>query len=117
SKTPEAHLLAAYALGKAYDDKYTPGRREEYTRVLEEHRARYGDGSTVPEATWMLAKLHERRGKITEALKLYKLVPPAHKRASVAHAAIARTYEKILDRLRELHEPLDPWEEEAIATL
>lgn len=116
-KTPEAHLLAAYALGKSYDDKPTPGRREEYTRVLEEHRSTFGGGPTGPEATWMLARLHERRGKITAALDLYKSIPRDHKRAAAAHIAIARSFEKILDRLRELHEPLDEWEEDAIETL
>jgi hypothetical protein len=116
-KTPEAHLLAAYALGKAYDEKPAPARREEYMRVLEEHRTRYGGGPTVDEATWMLARLHERRGKLTAALELYKTIPPGSKRAAAAHVAVARSYEKILDRLRELHEPLDQWEEEAIRTL
>src|SRR5262249_29538284 len=72
---------------------------------------------SVPEATWLLAKLHDRRGKLTAALELYKLIPPDHKRASAARAAIARTYEKILDRLRELHEPIDSWEDEAISAL
>ncbi|MGE5194250.1 MAG: hypothetical protein ACM3U2_17290 [Deltaproteobacteria bacterium] len=116
-KAPDAHLLAAYALGKAYDEKPTPGRREEYTRVLEEHRARYGKSPTVSEATWMLAKLRDRRGKLSAALELYKSIPPASKHAPAARVAVARTYEKILDRLRELHEPLDQWEEEAIQTL
>jgi len=116
-KAADAHLLAAFALGKSYDEKPTPLRREEYTRVLEEHRARYSGSPSIPEATWLLAKLHDRRGKLTTALELYKLIPPDHKRGAAARVAIARTYEKILDRLRELHEPLDAWEDEAIATL
>src|SRR5262249_33428293 len=114
SKTPEAHLLAAYALGRAYDEKPTAGRREEYTRVLEEHRSRYADGPTLPEAPWRLPRLEERRGHIAAALDLYKSIPASHKRAPAAHIAIARTYEAALDRLREQHEPLDPWEEEAM---
>ncbi len=116
-KTPEAHLLAAFALGKSYDEKPTPGRREEYTRVLDEHRTRYGGGPTGPEAVWMLAKLNERRGKITAALDLYKLIPRDHKRGPAARVAVVRSFEQILDRLRQLGEPVDVWEQDAIKTL
>ncbi|HTI50294.1 MAG TPA: hypothetical protein VL475_05065, partial [Planctomycetaceae bacterium] len=38
AKTPQAHLLAAYSLGRLYDEKPTKPRREEITRVLEDHR-------------------------------------------------------------------------------
>ena len=117
SKTPEAHLLAAYALGRFYDEKPTTGRREEYARILELHRTRYGSGPTGPEATWMLARLDERRGKVSAALELYKLIPAEHKRAAAARVAVARCYEKILDRLRELREPLEEWQLEAVTTL
>ncbi len=116
-KTPEAHLLAAYALGKAYDEKPTAGRREEYTRVLEEHRKQFGDDPTGQEATWMLARLYERRGKITAALDLYKSIPAGQARSAAAQVAVARSYEKVLDRLRDLGEPLDEWEKEAIERL
>jgi len=117
SKAAETHLLAAYALGKYYDEKPSRSRREEYTRVLEEHRSKYGKGPTGPEATWMLAGLNDRRGQMTVALELYKAIPADHKRAAAAQIAIARSYERILDRLRQLHERLDPWEEDAIKTL
>lgn len=116
-KAPEAHLLAAFAMGKAYDEKSTPSRREEYTRVLDDHRTRFGSGPTGPEATWMLAKLNERRGKITAALDLYKSIPREHKRSPAARVAIARSYEQILDRLRQLGESVDEWEQDAIKTL
>jgi hypothetical protein len=116
-KTPDAHLLAAFALGKAYDEKATPARREEYQRALEEHRDSYSGRPTAVEATWMLAKLQDRRGKLSAALDLYKSIPPENKHAAAAHVAVARTYEKILDRVRELHEPLEQWEVDAIRTL
>jgi hypothetical protein len=116
-KAAEAHLLAAFALGRAYDEKPTPARREEYTRALEEHRARYAGSPTVREATWMLAKLNERRGKITAALEQFKSIPREHKRGAAAEVAIASCYESILERLREIREPVDAWQEEAVATL
>jgi TolA-binding protein len=116
-RTPEAHLLAAYALGKAYDQKPTASRREEYTRALEEHRTRFGEGPTGPEATWMLSSLFERRGKISAALELYKSIPANHGRSAAAQIAVARSYEKILDRLRALGEPLDEWQGEAVDSL
>ncbi len=116
-KAPEAHLLAAFALGRAYDEKPTPARREEYTRVLDEHRIRYAGSPTFPEATWMLARLNERRGKIAAALELFKSIPRDHKRGPTAQVAVAQCYETILERLREIHEPVDVWQEEAVTAL
>jgi tetratricopeptide (TPR) repeat protein/TolA-binding protein len=116
-KAPQAHLLAAYALGKFYDEKPTRNRREEYSRVLEEHRARYAGGPTAADAAWMLAELNERRGQNTVALDLYKSIPAAHKRGPTAQIAVARCFEKILERLRELNEPDDDWEKDAVTTL
>ncbi|MGQ0635901.1 MAG: hypothetical protein ACT4QC_14915 [Planctomycetaceae bacterium] len=116
-QAPAAHLLAAYALGRLYDAKPTKSRREEYTEALEEHRRRFSDPATAGEATWMLAELHERRGQLTLALKLYQQIPWEHARGGAAAAALARCYEKILSRLRELGQPTDAWEREAIATL
>ena len=116
-KAGEAHLLAAYALNRLYIERPTRQRREELMRVLEEHRANYPDPVTRGEATWMLADLAERRGQFTVALKLYQQVPAAHARSPEALAAAGRCYERILGRLRELQQPAEAWEREAVATL
>lgn len=116
-KAAEAHLLAAYALGRQYADQPTKPHREDFTWALEDHRQRYPGTTTIGEATWMLAELHERLGEFTSALKLYKEIPWEHARGAVAHAAIARCFEKIIDRLREHGQSTEIWEREAISSL
>jgi hypothetical protein len=116
-KAAQAHLLAAFALGKSYDEKASRARREEYARVLEEHRKKFASDPTAAEASWMLAELDERRGQYVEALALFKSIPRDHKRGPAAQVAVARVYERILDRLREIGQPAGEWEDEAIDTL
>lgn len=113
----QAHLLAAFALGKRYSEKQTRERREEYTRLLEEQRRQFAGDSTAAEATWMLAQLEEHRQQYTVALPLYRQIPRDHERGPAAQAAIARCYERILDRLRATGEPRADWEQEAIQQL
>jgi TolA-binding protein len=116
-KAAQAHLLATYALGKACDSGQTDDRRNAYARALAEHRARFTDDSTVPEATWMLAELEDRRGQSETALELYLLVPFDHKRGPAAQLAVARSFEMILDQKREQGEPFAIWEDRAVAAL
>src|SRR5207245_1374114 len=96
-KAAQAHLLAAYALGKTYADQPTDERRGEYARVLAAHREQYQNDPTVHEANWMLAELEERRGRSETALEVYRLIPLDHKRGSAAQLATARCFEQILD--------------------
>jgi hypothetical protein len=117
AKAGQAHLLAAYALGKAFDDQPTAARRDEYARALVEHRDKFTDDPTCSEATWMLAELEERTGHSEAALALYLLIPSAHKRGAAAQLAVARSFEKILDRLRERGESTARWEDQAVASL
>jgi tetratricopeptide (TPR) repeat protein len=117
SRAAAAHLLAAFALGKSYDEKPSRPRREEFTRILEEHRKKFDGDPTAVEATWMLAELDERRGQFTQALELYKSIPRDHQHGPAAQVAVARACEGILDRLRELKQPTDEWEEAAVKTL
>src|SRR5205085_3711390 len=63
------------------------------------------------------ARLNERRGRITLALELFKSIPREHKRGPAAQVAVAQSYETILERLREIHEPVDVWQDEAVTTL
>jgi TolA-binding protein len=116
-KAAQAHLLAAYALGKAYADQPTDERRNEFTRFLAAHREQYPDDPTIHEANWMLAELEERRGQSEAALDAYRLIPLDHKRGPAAQLATARCFEQILDHQRERGEPTSPWEDEAVATL
>jgi hypothetical protein len=113
----EAHLLAAYCLGRLYDQEETKSNREELASVLQEHRGRYAGGGSVGEATWLLATLNERTGETIDALKLYREIPREHPRGGAALSAMARCYEVILDRLRQERQPTETWERDAVATL
>jgi hypothetical protein len=117
SKAAQAHLLAAYALGKVCDDQPTDDHRDAYASALAEHRARFTGDPTVPAATWMLAELEERRGRSETALDLYLLVPQDHKRGPAAQLAVARNFEKILDQKRDRSEPTTGWEDQAVTAL
>ena len=112
-----AHLLWVYCLGKLYDEQATANRREAYTEALTEHRHLFKGSPTANEATWMLARLEERRLQITKALDLYKQIPVEHLRGKPAQAATARCYEMILARLRELKQSTAEWEAAAIRHL
>lgn len=113
-KSPDAHLLYDYALGRLFEMSATKSARERYTAALEEHRRRFPAHASFGEATWMLAQFHERRGQFTSALPLYREVPHDHARGKTAEVAIARCCETILQRLRDLGQPVDPWEESSI---
>jgi len=108
-----AHLLWAYTLGRQYDADRTEQRRIAYANALREHHTQYTASATRFEAMWMLARLEERRLQYTKALALYLKVPHDHPRAADAQTHVARCYEHILSRLRELGRPVTAWRNEA----
>jgi tetratricopeptide (TPR) repeat protein len=117
SRTADADLLAAHALGKLYEQNPTKTRRVDYTAALEAHRARYTGQPTAAEAAWMEAQFEERRQQDSSAVKLYATIPAAHPRHAAAQVAIARCYEKILDRVHAAQQPAAAWEAEAVSQL
>lgn len=117
ARAAQAHLLAAYCLGRRYDEDGTKSNREELAFVLQEHRRRYAGGATFGEATWLLATLDERTGETADALKLYREIPREHPRGGAALVAMARCYEAVLDRLRHSRQATETWEQDAVETL
>lgn len=113
----EAHLLAAFALGKRLDAEPSGAHRAAYLGLLAEHRAKFTDPTTTGEATWMLAELDEGERNESEAVARYREIPFEHPRAGAALAAMARCYEKLIDRRRGRNEPTPELEREAVATL
>lgn len=116
-RAAEAHLLAAYCLGKQWEAAPTQANRERYVSILEEHQTKFGDQPTLVEATWMLAAYQESRLQWTEALALYAALPADHQRGPAARARIALLYERILQRLHETEQPREEWEDRAVAQL
>ena len=117
SRTPDAHFLAAYAAGQIYAASATKPHRETYTAKLEAHRRDYSQHPTSGEATWLLGQLEEKRLQNSAALRWYQQIPASHPRAPVAAAATARCYDRLLQRLRELKQPTQAWEQEAVERL
>jgi len=117
TQAADAHLMWSYCLGKLYDKNRTKDRRTAYTQALEDHRKQFSGQPSAFEATWMLARLEERRLQSTKALDLYLEIPEDHPRGLDAQVGVARTYEQILSRLRELKQPVDAWETNAINQL
>ncbi|MCH8828987.1 MAG: hypothetical protein IID45_05360 [Planctomycetes bacterium] len=118
-RAADAHLMWTYCLGRLYEGRQTKTNRLAYTQALEQHRKRFTESPTVHEAAWMLATLYERRLQVTVARKLYQSIPAGHSRGVTAQAAVARCFEKILERLRELKRPKDlaDWENYAVSEL
>jgi len=112
-----ASLLHAYALGQIYHARRTKSHREAYTAALEAHRKKFASDETAATATWMLAQLEEQRLQTSVALKLYQSIPHTHPRGPAAQIAVARCHEKILNRLRSLKRPLEPFRQQAIDEL
>jgi len=113
----EADLLYAYCLGKAWEQRQTQRRREAYTAALTDHLTKFEGQATATEATWMLATFQEQRRQWTQALELYRAIPADHPHGQSARARIAALYELILERLRELGQPTDEWEDRATREL
>lgn len=116
-RAASAHLLAAYCLGRLYDQQRTRERRVAYEEALERHRSRFANDPTAADATWMLAQLAEQRLQDTTALRLYQQIPADHERGPEARAAIARCYVKILRRLEDARQPSAEWRQLAVEQL
>ncbi len=116
-RTPDAHFLAAYAAGQIYAASATKPHREAYTAQLEAQRRDYPQHPTAGEATWLWGQLEEKRLQNSAAIRLYQQIPATHPRAAIAAAATARCYDRLLQRLRELKQPTQEWEQEALQRL
>lgn len=110
-RAAEADLLKAYALGMLYDAERTRDSRLAYVAALESHRERFAESETVAESAWMQGRLEERRLQYTKALDLFLKVPADHRRSDDARMRVARCYEQILDRLKQLNRPRGEWSE------
>ena len=92
----------------------TQTRREDYTRALTEHVEKYPDHETAGDAYWMRGLFEEQRRQVTLALKAYREVPADHRRGPAAQIAVARCYEKILQRLADLEETAEDAQKPAL---
>jgi hypothetical protein len=113
----DAAALRSYVLGKLYEADPTRTRREAYTAALEVQRFEFDGSTTADDATWRLAGFEERRNQWTRALDLYRTLTDRDAHGSAAQVRMAVLYEQILERLRELQQPPDEWEDRAVEEL
>ncbi len=108
------HLLLIYALGRDYVSAATQQKLSRYLETLQEHRTRYAGKATAGEATWLLAELQFARIQVTRALDLYREIPPTHPRHLAAQLRVVQCYRWILQRVKELGQPVLPWQNQAV---
>lgn len=111
AKAGDADLMKCYCLGQLYLNQPSQESRTDYESALNEHRQKFSGSNSAAEATWMLAAHQEHRLQWTEALELYRQIPPAHARYDAAMLRVIILYEKILTRLRELQGDVTEWED------
>jgi hypothetical protein len=116
-RSPSAHVLAAYALGRLYDAQKTKTHREAYTAALEGHLARFKDSPTTGDARFMLARLEEQRLQTTRALPQYLAIPADHLRGLDATASAARCYQTLITRMKQQQLDWPPFQREAVETM
>ncbi|MEW4527591.1 tetratricopeptide repeat protein [Maioricimonas sp. JC845] len=105
----EMDLLRTYCLGRLYQQQPTARRREAYSLSLADHRKTFAASPTAGEASWMLAQFEEYRQQWTRALELYSAIPRDHERGPAAAVRMAAMYEKILQRVVDVGQPIRPW--------
>ncbi len=116
-RTASSNLLAAYALGRLYDQDRTQARRVTYTEALELHLQRFAEDVTAEDARFMLAQLQEQRLQHSKALPLYLAIPAEHARYPLATLSAVRCYETLLRRLESLQRDSAPFHSDAVAEL
>lgn len=116
-RAPQAHLLAAYALGRFYEELRSQPRREAYAAALQAHLDQFGSDVTAADARYMLGVLEEQRWQTSKALPLFLAVPLAHPRGPAALAGAARCYDTLVVRLQGAKHPWQECHAEALAAL
>lgn len=110
-RAADAGLMHAYSLGQVYLSQPTRESREAYEQALQTQLRNFPDSPSASEATWMLAVHQEQRLQWTDAVELYRKIPPGSPRFDAASLRIVVLYEKILTRLREIDGPVQQWED------
>lgn len=101
SRAAAAHLLAAYALGRRYEQERTQTHREAYVAALQEHLTRYPNAPSAGDAHYMLGRFEEQRLQSSKALLHYLAVPVDHPRGAEASVAVARCCQVVITRLKQ----------------
>ena len=113
----KASLMAAFVRGKQYEAAPSAEFQQVYVSALNEHRSRYPSDPTTIDATWMLATFEDHRDQWTSAIALYQEIARSPERGVDAQLRIAVLFARVLERLRELEQFPDEWEDRAVEQL
>ncbi len=116
TRAGEAHLLAAYALGREWQQDRSAAAHDAYLKSLERHTRDFAADATGPEAEWMLAELLAHDHDFGSAFAHYQKIPPGHTRFVAARTGAARACEQHL-RSMGTGEDSREFEREAVAYL
>lgn len=108
------HMLWIYSLGHDYKLSPSQNKLNIYREALQDHRRRYSQKTTVGEATWLLAELQFARIQVTRALDLYRIIPQTHPKYLASQLRIGQCYQWIIQRVRDLKQPILPWQNKAV---
>jgi len=106
----QIHLLWIQALGRNYMAARSSERLARYADSLEDHLKRYSERETAAEALWLMAELQFARMQVTRALELYQKVPADSPRGVFARLREGQCYQWIVQRVRDLGQPVTAWE-------
>ena len=95
-KVPEAHLLAAWTLGKLHEQQPTDARRADYLMELKRHLELYPDHPSAGEAQWSLAVDAIQHQEWATAVESLESIAIEHARAGDVSAQLPYVYEQVL---------------------
>lgn len=116
ARAADAHLLAAWTLGKLEEQRPSEARRAAYLAQLHEHLLKFPNSPTRIEAQWSLAVDAIQHREWLTAIDFLEAIPPDHARASPAATQLPYCYEQGLATLIEQPER-QAWEQRAESAL
>ncbi len=115
-RAPEAHLLAAWVLGKLHEATPSATLRAQYVAQLKEHLTQFSDHPSCVEVQWSLAVDAIQHEEWATAIESLEAIPAEHPRAIAAAVQLPYCYEKVLAET--VHEgALHSWEQRAEESL
>ncbi len=116
ARAADAHLLAAWTLGKLHELRPSPAGRTAYLSQLKEHIAKFPDSPTHIEAEWSLAVDAIQHQEWPVAIDFLEAIPLDHARAFDAAAQLPYCFEQALAQLTDVPQRQE-WEKRAVSTL
>jgi tetratricopeptide (TPR) repeat protein len=97
---PRAAMLRALARGRALTENRPGADRTGYVAALRDAIRAFPDDPATAEARWLLAAVEAEDGRVSEAISLWRSIPPGHPRWLSARLAVTAENQRALDDLR-----------------